>query len=205
MKKMRNLKIGICVLLTCFSVSVVSAQNCKPDNSKLDKITKQRLDEWSSVLYAPNMLNLSLNSSNVKYAASILRMGDINKLAIVLIRTQDKETSPNVQQYKAVKGNEFYFGIKDGTPLKLTADEVSVTSDVVGGIVVNKIILFSYVKDEDLKTLKDLLTVKPIDAIRVLLENGVVLEQSVKDKDGAKMMSKFICFFNYAQEKGYLK
>ncbi|MCK9404711.1 MAG: hypothetical protein M0Q26_15060 [Chitinophagaceae bacterium] len=198
---------GLIILLIASSLTThnVLAQNCKPDNSRLDKITKQQLDEWSSVLYAPGIFNNAMKNSNVKIAASIIRMGDINKIALVIIRTQEKINTTTVDQYRGAKGNEFYFGFKDGTPIKFVVDEVTNKSDVVGDIGVNSIILFSAIKDEDLKTIKEGLTAKSIDAVRATLENGITVEQSVKDKDGAKMQVKFNCFFSFAQEKGYMK
>ncbi len=193
------------LIVSSLSTHHASAQNCKPDNSRKDKITKQQLDEWSSVLYAPGMFNNTLLNSNVKIAASIIRMNDVNKVAIVIIRTQKTVNATNVDQYKGAKGNEFYFGFKDGTPVKFVTDEVSNKSEVVGEIGVNTVILFSAIKDEDLKTMKDALTAKLIDGVRVTIENGITIEQSVKEKEGAKMQAKLNCFFSFAQEKGYMK
>ncbi len=202
---MKKITISICFLASCCFFSVIVAQNCKPDLSKLDKITKQQHDEWFSFIYTPGFLNNALNNSNVKIGASILREGDVNKISVILIRTQEKQNTANVQQYKAVKGTIFYFGLKDGSPLKLVADEVNNFTDVVGEIGVHRITLYSYIKDEDLKTMLDQLTTKTIEAVRVILENDITIEQSVKEKDGVKMMSKYSCFFNFAQEKGYIK
>ncbi|MEA3427314.1 MAG: hypothetical protein U9R46_13805 [Bacteroidota bacterium] len=195
----------IMVLASSLSTYSAMAQNCKPDNSRLDKITKEQLDEWSSVLYAPGIFNNTLMNSNVKIAASIIRMGNVNKVALVVIRTQKTVNATNVDQYKGAKGNEFYFGVKDGTPVKFVADEVSNKSEVVGEIGVNTVILFSVIKDEDLKSMKEALTAKPIDGVRVTIENGITIEQSVKEKEGAKMQVKLNCFFKFAEEKGYMK
>lgn len=170
----------ILAIVSILSPNLVLAQNCKPDNSRADKITKKQVDEWSSVLYAPSVFNLSLMDINIKIAASIVRMGDVNKIALVVIRTQKTINATNVDTYKGAKGNEFYFGFKDGTPIKFVADEVSNKSEVVGEIGVNTVILFSAIKDEDLKSIKDALTAKPIDGVRAIIENGITVEQSVK-------------------------
>ncbi len=65
--------------------------------------------------------------------------------------------------------------------------------------------LLSEVKNEDLPALKSALTGKIIDALRIKLENGKVVEQSVKERKGNKMREKAVCFFNSHQGNGSLK
>lgn len=203
--KMKYCKIYACILISCFSHFLSLAQNCKPDYSTLDKITKEQNDTWSSLLFSPNFGQRMMQNSNESIYASIIRSGNINKIAVVLIRTQEEKNASNVTQYKAVKGNVFYFGVMNGSSLKFITDEVSNTSDVYGSIGVNTYTLYSYIKDESLNALKDSLTAKPIDAVRILLEDGITIDQSVKEKEGNKMKQKSNCFFSFLEEKGFMK
>ena len=129
----------------------------------------------------------------------------------VQLQLQKQEESAQNQLFesslKGVKGDEFYFGMKDGDPLKFIATEVTNQTKMnnFSGKIVTTVSLLSEVKNEDLPVLKDALTGKIIDAIRIKLENGVIVEQSVKEKRGNKMMEKAVCFFNFQQENGSLK
>lgn len=167
-------------------------KNCKPDAVSKDKITKQEQNEWQGNLNNPNIKNLQ-NEPWIQ--AFIFRLGNINKLGLRIIGVSKG-------QFKSAKGDEFYFAFKDGTSLKLIAEEAynyEANNDVKTAYVMISI------KDEDLKAMKNTFASKPIDAVRILLENGVVVETSVKEKDGNKTMERFDCFFNFLQEKGYMK
>ena len=96
---------------------------------------------------------------------------------------------------------------KDGEPLKFVADEATnqTKAGSLSGTMLTTVELASYIKNENLQAVKDALTNKIIDAVRIKLENGFVKDQSIKEKKGEKMMEKAVCFFNFLQEKGYMK
>jgi|SRR5947207_5981820 len=108
---------------------------------------------------------------------------------------------------KGAKGNEIFFGIKGGDPLKFVVTEVSnqTKREALSGKLNTTVSLSCKINSEDLKTLKNVLTTNLIDAVRIKLENDVVIEQSVKEKNGKKFMGKAGCFFNFLQDKGYMK
>jgi len=63
--------------------------------------------------------------------------------------------------------------------------------------------LWAVVPDNDLARLRDTLTHMQIDALRIsLTEGGAPIERSLSDKDGAKIMAKFGCFFQSLDNKG---
>jgi hypothetical protein len=166
--------------------------NCKPDAFSVDKITKQEQNEWHAYLNDPLIKNLQ-NEQLIQ--AVIFRLGSTNKLGLSMVGISKG-------QFKSAKGNEFYISFKDGTFLKFVTDEAY---NYDSGNDVHTAWVLIVIKDQNLSALKDKLTSKPIDAVRVLLEDGVIVEQSINDKYGKKMMGRFSCFFNFLQEKGYIK
>jgi hypothetical protein len=61
--------------------------------------------------------------------------------------------------------------------------------------------LSATIQDKEMATLRDTLTRKQIDAVRIVLAGDVVIQASVSDKDGGKLMEKFGCFYSFLDEK----
>ena len=184
------------------------AQKCKPDYSKLDKIEKKQVDAWTAELYETSFGGSMLRTSQISITFSIGRMDTANFIQLQLQKQEESAQNAAFESsLRGAKGNEFYLGIKDGDPLKFVADEVTNQTKANGfsGKLVTTVVLSSNIKNEDLKALKDALTSKSIDATRIKLQNDVVIDQSVKEKKGEKMMEKAVCFFNFLKEKGYMK
>ena len=196
-------------LITFFSSSNVAGQKCKPDYSKLDKIEKKQIDVWSSELYeTPLMKAALLTTSSVSITFSIGRMDTSNGIQITLQKQEESVARAVLESsLKGAKGNEFYFGLKDGEPLKFIASEATNETKASGlsGKLITTVTLSCEIKSEDLQSIKDALTGKLIDAVRVKLENGLIINQNVKEKNGDRAKNKSVCFFNFLQEKGYMK
>lgn len=190
-------------------VVTANAQKCKPDYSKLDKIEKKQIDAWSCELYETSLMSAALAStSSVSITFSIGRMDTSNFVQLQLQKQEESVTNAVLEStLKGAKGNEFYFGLKDGDPLKFTASEATNKTKANGlsGKLVTTVTLSYEIKSEDIQKIKDALTGKVADAVRVKLENGLIIDQTVNEKKGKKMMEKAVCFFNFLQEKGYMK
>jgi hypothetical protein len=186
-----------------------SAQKCKPDYSKLDKIEKKQIDIWNAELYeTPLMKAALLTTSSVNITFSIGRMDTLNGIQITLQKQEESVTRAVLESsLKGAKGNEFYFGLKGGEPLKFIVAEATNETKANGlsGKLVTTVTLSCEIKSEDLQTIKEALTGKIIDAVRLKLENGLVINQNVKEKNGERAKDKSVCFFNFLQEKGYMK
>lgn len=196
--------VGVC----CFVPHLASAQNCKPDVTGKDALTKLPSDYWRQDLYQTGFVSSAFSGTEVNVSATVGRLGNANKLIIAL--TKQESADPNLafeSKYRGVKGSEFYVTFSDGNPVKFVADEVmnnTATTKVLGKFITT-VVLRSIIKDEALRALKDSLTLKPIDMVRITLADGVEINQQVNDKNGTKFQDKLACFFKFVEEKGYMK
>jgi hypothetical protein len=67
---------------------------------------------------------------------------------------------------------------------------------------VTTVVLSAVVRDTDLVKLREALTSRQIDSVRIALAGDVGIEKSVDDKNGKKMMQKFSCFYQSLDERG---
>ncbi|MFM2225492.1 MAG: hypothetical protein RJA07_1694 [Bacteroidota bacterium] len=193
MKKLILLLIAVFPLLT-------NGQDCKPDYSKVDKITKTQNVVWKfDEFYHVTLGDAFVDPEKIFLNLSIGRYGSVNAISLTIVKEEDSKNKATFESaYHAVKGNQFVLGTKGGTPLVFTADEVnneSKVSDVFG--LVTTVTLSSYIKTEDLEKIKSVLTTSPIDAVRVALSGGVNIQKNIREKKGNKMLEKFVCFFDF--------
>ena len=64
--------------------------------------------------------------------------------------------------------------------------------------------LATQLTDAALASMREALTTKSIDAIRVLLSGGARVEYSLSKKTSKKLMNKFACFFQTMDKRGLL-
>jgi len=203
---MKILRVAICVLMFCFSSSQTWAQNCKPDMSGKDNISKQQVDRWYQTLFSTGFGSSLMNTSQVSIVAIVGRYGTVNSISVQIQKQEEsKQNATFESEYHAVKGNQFYFGLKNGEPLAFEATEVS-NETKAGGLLVGKltttVVLSATLPDKDLAILREALTRKQIDAVRVVLAGNVRIEKAVDDKNGKKMMEKFSCFYQSLDKRG---
>lgn len=200
---MKILMVATCALMLCFSSSHAWAQNCKPDISTQDKISKQQVEYWTQ----------TVSTSEVAITLFVGGKSATGTQVGVLIQKQEKAATTNTEFQSALhaaKGNQFYFGLKNGEPLTFVATGVSNEAKVSGSFMagftgknlVTNVQMWAVVQDNDLAKLRDALSHRQIDAIRIVLAGDVHIEKSVSDKDGTKMMEKFGCFYQSLDKKG---
>ncbi|MFN0278936.1 MAG: hypothetical protein ACKVRN_10070 [Pyrinomonadaceae bacterium] len=134
------------------------------------------------------------------------RNGTSNYVAVQIQKQEESKQNATFESaLRAAKGNQFYFGIKNAEPAMFTATEVS-NSSKAGGLITGKIIttvvLSATVSNNELAALRESLTHKQIDAVRVVLAGDLRIEKPVNDKTGKKMMEKFVCFYQSLDKKG---
>jgi hypothetical protein len=107
---------------------------------------------------------------------------------------------------RGAQGNTFYFGFKNGPPLSFVVSEVGnnakVKQELFGAKGVTTVILSAVVSDSDMASMRDALTSKQIDAVRIVLAGNDGIEKNVDEKNGRMLMEKFSCFFQTLEAKG---
>lgn len=204
---MKILMVATCVLMFCFSSSQAWAQNCKPDVSREDKISKERIDIWAQVLSSTSFGSSLMSTSEVSVTATIGRYGTINAVNLELQKREESATNAAFESaFRGAVGKPFYFGFKNGDPAVFVVTEVGNDAKVQQGLFAAKgvttVILSAVLDDRELATLRDALTTRQIDAIRLDLAGDVRIEKSVNDKNGKKMMEKFSCFYQSLDKRG---
>jgi hypothetical protein len=200
---MKILIVATCALMFCFSYSEACGQTCKPDISTQDKISKQQVEYWVQ----------TVSTSEVAITLFIGGRSAIGTQVGMLIQKQEKAATGNANFQSALhaaKGNQFYFGLKNGEPLTFVATDVSNEAKVSGSFMagftgknlVTNVQLWVVVQDNDLAKLRDVLSRRQIDAVRIVLAGDVHIEKSVSDKDGSRMMEKFGCFYQSLDKRG---
>lgn len=204
---MKILMVATCVLTLCFSSSQAWAQNCKPDVSREDKISKERIDIWAQVLFSTSFGSSLMSTSEVSVTATIGRYGTINAVNLELQKREESATNAAFESaFRGAVGKPFYFGFKNGDPAAFVVTEVGNDAKVQQGLFAAKgvttVILSAVLDDKELASLRDALTTQQIDAIRMVLAGDVRIEKSVNDKNGKKMMEKFSCFYQSLDHRG---
>ena len=189
------------LLLGTMTVSITCAQSCKPNVSRQDKITKQRIDIWTQVLNSTSFGASVIGTTDVGITATVGRYGTVNAVNLQIQKKEESRAKVDIESpYRAAVGKPFYFGFKSGPPLAFMVTEVS-NAARVGGVITSKaittVVLSAVVSDADLLTLRETLTTQPIDAVRIELAGDLRIEKSVSEGNGRKMMENFQCFFQY--------
>ncbi len=191
--------------LVCCAVSGAWAQDCKPNVSTRDKITKAQVTEWAQGLYQTGLIASTLTgSAEINISGSFLRDGSANAVNLILSKQETNVARAVLEsQYKADKGNEFSFGFKNGgAPLKFVADAVtSNTSADMFGNLNFRVVLTAHVTFEQIVSIQDALATRQIDAVRVSLSN-LTIEKNVKETNSQQFRAKFYCFATFVDKEG---
>jgi len=201
---MRHIVIVSCILWSCASSSQALAQKCKPHASETDKLSKEKYDIWANVLSSKGGV---LSTSNSTIGGYAWRRGHRN---YIVLSFQKREASAvNASFESAIRGavgQRFYFGFKNGDPLKFEMTEVENDAGVSQGLFsatgVTTVWFRAVVSDRALALLREALTSRQIDAVRIELAGDARIEASVDDKHGKKMMGAFSCFYQSLDKMG---
>jgi hypothetical protein len=201
---MRTRVIASSAIVLCLWSCAALAQTCKPDISYQDKISKEHLEYWKQDV-SPSSMTIWI------FIGGRTRLG--TELGVRIAYLSQAQTSNTTFQSArhATKGDHITFALKNGSPLEFVATDVLNDSKVSGSFkagltgknLQTDFQLWAVVSDNDLVRLRDTLTHRQIDALRIALtEGGTPIERSLSDKDGAKIMEKFGCFFQSLDKKG---
>lgn len=205
---MRQL-VAVTVLLVCCVLTPTKAwgRDCKPDVVREDKITKQRIEIWTQVLSATSFAGSLWGSAEVTITATVGRYGPLNAINLEIQKKEAASDSLAFDDvYRAAAGKPIYFGVKDAEPIALTVTDVSNDARMAQGLFdkkgVTTVVLSATVPNAELARLRDSLTTKPVDALRVLLAGDQRIEKSVDEKSGKRLMEKFQCFYQALDDSG---
>lgn len=188
--------------------------DCKPDVSRVDKITKLQQDIWVQKVGGTGFGASLMGSTDMAVSVTAGRYGSINAVNVEILKEEASAASASFDSsLRAVKGNTFFLGFKEGgEPLTFVATDVAnqtaVRNDVLDfgtGKVVTSVLLSCVLSDETLAAMRDALTKKPIDAIRVLLVGNIRVEYSLTEKTSKRLMAKFQCFFEAMDKRGLVR
>ena len=204
---MRRSAICFSLLVTVFATPQVQARGCKPNIVTEDKITKERVEIWTQVLSETSFMGSLWGSTDVSITATVGRYGSVNAINIVI---QKKERSAEKaafdSAYRAAIGQPIYFGVSGGgTPVALVVTDVSNDSRIGGFIeqaAVTTVVLSAALSNYELGRLRDTLTSKPFDALRVNLAGNLRIEKEIDEDYGEELMGKFRCFYQALDDSG---
>ena len=204
---MKILMVATCVLMFCFLSPQAWAQNCKPDVSREDKISKERIDIWLQSLFSTGFGSSLMSTSEVDITATVGRYGTINAVNIQIQKREESATNAAFESaYRGAVGKPFYFGFKNGDPVAFVVTSIGNNAKVQQGLFsakgVTTVVLSAVVQDNELATLRNALTSRQIDAFRIVLSGDVRIEKSVNEKNGKKLMEKFSCFYQSLDKRG---
>ena len=204
----QNLITTYMFMLVCYgSSSQAWAQDCKPNVSREDRITKERIDVWTQSLFSTSFGSSLMNTSEISVFATVGRYGTLNAVNIEIQKREESATNAAFESaYRGAVGKQFYFGFKNGDPVAFVVTEVGNEAKVQQGLFsakgVTTVVLSAVVQDHELATLRDALTLRQIDSFRIVLSGDVRIEKSVNDNNGKKLMEKFSCFYQSLDKRG---
>jgi hypothetical protein len=200
-----------CVMGCALLSAEARADSFKADVSRVAKLTKEQQDIWVQKVGGTGFGASLMGSKDMAVSVTIGRYGGFNAVNVEILKEEASAASASFDSsLRAVKGNQFFFGFKEGgEPLTFVAtdvgNETKVRNDVLdfgNGKVVTSVVLSSALTDDALEGMREALTKKHIDAIRVMLAGDLRVEYSLEDKTGKKLMAKFLCFFEEMKKRG---
>jgi hypothetical protein len=177
--------------------------------SREDKISKERVDIWTQVLFSTSFASNLWNTSDVGITVTVGRYGSRNAVNLQIQKREESAANAAFESaYRGAKGKPFYFGLKNGEPVAFVvtdvANEAKVQQGLGGPKGVTTVVLSALVRDADMARLRDALTSRQIDSVRMLLAGDVAIEKSVDGKNGKKAMEKFSCFYQSLDGRGII-
>jgi len=189
----------------CFTPSSALAQDCRPNKSGPDPITRQQVDIWWQVISSTGILKQALLDDDFSITATIGRYGLANAVNLELKKEIESLAKAAFEsKYHAVKGNQFWCGLKDGPSLAFTATEVGNETHAgpFSGRIVTTLVLSARLTNAQLAAMKEVLIGKTIAAVRIRLAGDLQIDKTVSDNNGRNMQQKFGCFFQAMEKRG---
>ncbi len=197
------LAVLISLTVCCIGTETLSAASCKPDASGQDRITKQKIDVWSQVLSSSGFLSAALMDNDVTFTAYVKRIGDRNFVVIGIEKVEENVARAAFEShYHGAKGDQLVLGFKGGDPLSFVVTEVAnqAQADMFGKLHMS-VVWAAEMSLNDLAAMRETLSAKQVDAIRITQAAGQV-DEAVSDSNGKKLMAKFACFYDALDKSG---
>src|SRR5260221_11127303 len=123
---MRRIPGVTCLFLSLALAMPAKAENCKPDISKEDRISKQKIDIWTQELFATSFMGSLMSTSEVGIVVTVGRYGSLNAINLQIRKSEESFSNAAFESaYRGAEGKPFYFGFKWGEPVALVITECS--------------------------------------------------------------------------------
>lgn len=193
---MRTIFLAVVLLIPMF----MTAQNCKPDLDKSDKITRKENKAWESIIYESGFGNSLINTSDWRLKLQFGRYGAQNMVTLFLEKIEESAQNSSFEsQYKGEKGREYFFAFSQGEPIKLIVQATTTASkmDNLFGKLVTTVTLTSVLTDNNIEDFKSHFDNGSLSAVRVSMAGDLKFEKEVKDKKATTAKEKFTCFYDF--------
>lgn len=180
---------------------LAARDSCKPDISRVDKISKEKVEAYSQPLFATSFMGSMWKAQETYITMLFVHSGNNYGIELVVQKKEGSEERAVFEsQYRAAVGRPIQLGFKDGKPLEIMVTDVRNNSQMTGFLsdskrVTTTVTLAAELRDDDLPRVREALTTGQVDAVRVQLAGGVEISKSVDDKLGRQLMQKAGCFF----------
>jgi hypothetical protein len=178
------------------SATTVIAGQCDPDFSGTDRITKERVEQWQQVLTSTGLLSAALMDNDVTFSILLTRAGSKNLVSVAIQKVEENLARASFEtQFRAARGDEVLFGFKNGSPVNLTITKGSNSAKAgsFSGKLNMSAVWEAEVSDTELANIRDALTTRLIDAIRITAASGQI-DRAIPEKNAQRLMQKFGCF-----------
>lgn len=190
-----------------FAVSIIAPicvyagkNDCAPNQTSKDKITKESFEIWSEKLASSSSFKSATNGkSDFLYYIYFYKSSNGNKgIGINISQTSPYAKELFGEDVKFNKGDKLLFGWEVGEPLELVISKTESKRNVYTGTqtVVNSYNLVTVINDEDIQKLKDYFLNDHIIGLRIISNSDNVIETEVNDKKNTKISAKAKCFFD---------
>lgn len=172
--------------------------DCKPDVINVDKITKEKKEFWTLKLASSFVFtDKAKGKDQFIFYFQLIKIESKQYFSLVVQKTASMVSQLLQDDYVFEKGNTVLFGLTDAKPYEMIITDVYKDKKVYDGSrqVVTLHYLIHEIKEDEIPYVKDLLTNKNIDAIRIVLNDGTMINKDIKEKKSEQLINKANCFF----------
>ncbi len=199
----------IILLNALIFINFIHAGNpCKPDQDRVDPITKQVIKTWDIVLAGVGFWGDGINkTTSSKINAQFGRYSSQNLLSLFVIvdETSAQGAANNSQSnLKVVMNKKFYLGFSNGDYLPFTIGGGNTKTNVSNSTRYPRITyihsLSTVLSDSSIKKLNSLFQKSELEVIKIEFDNNQIVERKISGGRNEKLIEIFNCFTKFNEE-----
>ena len=165
----------------------------------LTKSQKKKKEFWTLKLATSSVFADKANGTDqFIFYFQLIKIESKQYFSLVLQKTASMTSQLLRDDYVFEKGNKVLIGLADSKPYEMSITDVYKDKKVYESL--HQVVTFHYliheIDNDEIPYIKDLLTSKNIDALRIVLNDGTMINKEVKEKKSDQLISKANCFFN---------